>query len=127
LEKNTLMKTHDLKTKEFDKGNYIFRQFETGQEAFIIKSGIVEIIKTTSNVSGSKEEILDTLQAGAVFGEIALIDNKPRMASAKAASDNVSLHVLSKSQFSTMLDATNPFIKKLLTILTTLIRTKDVS
>jgi CRP/FNR family cyclic AMP-dependent transcriptional regulator len=121
------MKTHDLKTKEFDKGNYIFRQFETGQEAFIIKSGIVEIIKTTSNVSGSKEEILDTLQAGAVFGEIALIDNKPRMASAKAASDNVSLHVLSKSQFSTMLDATNPFIKKLLTILTTLIRTKDVS
>ncbi len=115
---------HDLKTKEFDKGSYIFRQFESGQEAFIIRSGSVEIIKTVNDVSGTKEEVLDLLQPGAVFGEIALIDNKPRMASAKAASDNVCLHVLSKTQFATMLDSTNPFIKKLLEILTNLIRIK---
>ena len=116
---------HDLKTKDFAKGSYIFRQFETGQEAFIIKSGQVEIIKTVQKGDDTSEQILDRLEAGAVFGEIALIDNKPRMASAKASSESVSLHVLSQSQFAAMLDTTNPFIKKLLRVLTTLIRSKE--
>ena len=117
---------NDLKIKDFDKGSYIFRQFESGQEAFIIKSGSVQIIKTVSKNGSTEEQLLDTLEAGTVFGEIALIDNKPRMASAKASSDNVSLHVLSHAQFTAMLESTNPFIKKLLEILTTLIRSKDV-
>ena len=69
---------------------------------------------------------MDTLEPGAVFGEIALIDNKPRTASAKAYSDEVVLHVLSHAQFEGMLDSTNPFIRKLLEILTTLIRSKDL-
>ena len=122
----SLMAHQELKTKDFDKGSYIFRQFESGQEAFIVKSGSIEIIKTMNKDGVAKEVILDTLQAGTVFGEIALIDNKPRLASARAASDNVCLHVLSKSQFSAMLESTNPFIKKLLEILTTLIRSKEV-
>ena len=120
------MKSHlELKTKDFDKGNYIFRQFESGQEAFIIKSGRVEIIKTFTENNVSTEKVLDVLEPGAVFGEIALIDSKPRMASAKASSDNVSLHILTQSKFEEMLDTTNPFIKKLLSILTTLVRSKD--
>ena len=114
----------DLKTKDLDKGSYIFRQFESGQEAFIIKSGSVQIIKTIDKGGKSEEMVLSTLQAGAVFGEIALIDNKPRMASAKAISENVTLYVLSKTQFAAMLDTTNPFIKKLLGILTDLVRDK---
>jgi CRP-like cAMP-binding protein len=114
----------DLKTKSFDNGSYIFRQFESGQEAFIIKSGSVQIIKATNKEGNTEEMVLSTLQAGAVFGEIALIDNKPRMASAKAISENVTLYVLSQTQFSSMLDTTNPFIKKLLGILTDLVRDK---
>lgn len=115
-----------FKTKDFEKGNYIFRQFESGQEAFIIKSGSVQIIKTINENGATKEKILDVLGVGTVFGEIALIDNKPRMASAKASSDTVSLHVLSKAQFDTMLETTNPFIVRLLEILTSLVRSKDV-
>ena len=121
-----MVNQNELKIKNFDKGSYIFRQFESGQEAFIIKSGSVQIIKTISKDGANEERVLDTLGVGTVFGEIALIDSKPRMASARASSDNVSLHVLSHEQFSTMLETTNPFIKKLLEILTTLVRSKEV-
>jgi CRP/FNR family cyclic AMP-dependent transcriptional regulator len=116
----------DLKTKGFDNGSYIFRQFESGQEAFIIKSGTVQIIKVVDKKGISEEIVLDTLVAGTVFGEIALIDNKPRMASAKASSEDVCLYVLSKVQFNAMLESTNPFIRKLLEILTNLVRSKDI-
>ena len=116
----------DLKTKDFDKGSYIFRQFESGQDAFIIKSGRVEIIQTSDTGGESEAKVLDILDPGAVFGEIALIDSMPRMASAKVYSENVSVYILSKSQFNTMLDTTNPFIKKLLEILTNLVRSKTI-
>ena len=85
---------------------------------------IFEIIKTINKGGKSEEMVLSTLQVGAVFGEIALIDNKPRMASAKAISENVTLYVLSQNQFAAMLETTNPFIKKLLSILTDLVREK---
>ena len=120
------MSSHnDVQVKTFEKGNYIFRQFESGQEAFIIKSGKVELIQTTDINGTPTEETLDILDVGTVFGEIALIDNKPRMASAKAYSDTVNLHVLTKEQFSVMLDTTNPFIKKLLEILAGLVRANN--
>jgi CRP-like cAMP-binding protein len=117
------MATHpELKTKDYEKGSYIFRQFESGQEAFIIKSGQVELLQTTNENGAPKETVLDILEVGTVFGEIALIDKKPRMASARAYSDDVSLLVLTSDQFTTMLDTTNPFIKKLLAILVGLVR-----
>ena len=62
------------------------------------------------------------LEPGNMFGEMALIDNKPRMASARTYGGPAKLLVVSQQQFSTMLKPVNPFVRKLLEILATHVR-----
>lgn len=114
-------------TKEFSDRQYIFREHETGQEAFIVKSGKVEIFKTVTKDSITEEILLSILQPGTMFGEMALIDNKPRMASARAYKGPTTVMVVSQKQFSAMVDPINPFVKKLLEILANHVRASSHS
>jgi len=80
-------------------GNYarneiIFREGEVGDEAFLIKSGSVEIIK----FDGVDYQPLATLEPPALFGEMALIDKQPRSATVRAAEDTV-LEILDQPKF----------------------------
>ena len=114
-------------TKDYNDRQFIFREHETGQEAFIIKSGRVEIFKTVTQDSITQEISLGILPPGTMFGEMALIDNKPRMASARAYKGAVTLLVVSQKQFSAMLDPVNPFVKKLLEILANHVRASNTA
>jgi HlyD family secretion protein len=68
----------------YPKGEYIFREGESADFAYVLKSGSVEILKT--GIDG--ELILATLdEPNALFGEMALIDGAPRSAGARAATD----------------------------------------
>ena len=68
----------------YPKGEFVFREGESADYAYVLKSGSVDILKT--GVDG--ELILATLdQPNALFGEMALIDGAPRSAGARAASD----------------------------------------
>jgi CRP-like cAMP-binding protein len=60
-------------------GMLIFAQGDGGDQAYIVKSGMVEIFATADG----SETILGVLEEGALFGEMALIDNSKRMASAR--------------------------------------------
>ena len=115
----------EARTKNFSQGSFIFREFESGQEAFIIKTGQVEIFKSVTNSGVTEEKTLAILQPGTMFGEMALIDNEPRMASARAHDDKVTVLVISHSQFGKMLESANPFVKKLLEILADHVRSKS--
>ena len=107
-------------------GNFVFREYEMAQEAFIVKSGTIEIFKAFPEESGESRNVtLGTLQAGAMFGEMALIDNQPRMASARAVDGPVELYVISRKQFNSKLDGVNLFISKLLQILAENIRSSS--
>lgn len=112
-------------TKDYNDKHFIFREHETGQEAFIVKSGRVEIFKTITEDSVTREISLGILQPGTMFGEMALIDNKPRMASARAYKGAVTVLVVSQKQFSAMLDPVNPFVRKLLEILANHVRANN--
>ncbi len=103
----------EMEARMVGPGQYVFREGESGDLAFVVKSGQVEIVK---QVEG-KEIDLGVMKEGAMFGEMALIDNKPRMASARAAGGNAALYVISRKQFEAKLNEANPFIRKLLTIL----------
>ncbi|MDA0239585.1 MAG: cyclic nucleotide-binding domain-containing protein [Proteobacteria bacterium] len=102
------------RTIEFEDGDYIFREQETGDSAFIVKSGRVEIVKSAS----SGEAVMASLKPGELFGEMALIDNQPRMASARAADGPVTLYVLSQTELDLQVDACPRFVQKLLKLLT---------
>ncbi len=69
--------------KEFPKGTVLFREGEPGKEMFVLQSGRVAISKKVREV----EKVLATLGPGEFFGEMAIISNKPRNATAQVAED----------------------------------------
>ncbi len=64
--------------KEIPNGTVVFREGEPGKEMFVIQSGRVAISKKVRDV----EKVLAVLGPGEFFGEMAIISNKPRSASA---------------------------------------------
>ena len=74
-------------------GDYLFREGEFGQTAFIIEAGTIELVKFT----GEEHTVLTELKKGALFGEMAIIDNSPRSASARAKTD-CTVKVVSEDQ-----------------------------
>ena len=64
-------------------GAAVIKEGDPGQEMFVVESGSVEVFRG----SGKKERRLSLLEAGDFFGEMALLDNQPRSASVRAATD----------------------------------------
>ena len=65
-------------------GEYLFREGESADYGYVVKSGKIEILK--SGIEG--EIVLAELGPGSLFGEMALIDGNPRSASARAQLDS---------------------------------------
>lgn len=72
------------KEEMFKMGQSIFREGQKGDRLYIILDGEVRISKF---IPGAGEEALAILHKGDFFGEMALIDNQPRSADAKAHTD----------------------------------------
>ncbi len=98
--------------KQFSGDTMIFSEHEPGEDLFIIQQGKVNITKIINN----KEVLLAVLQPGDIFGEMALLENKPRSASAIAFGDAVLLQV-NKSNFEAMVVAQPQMATKLITLL----------
>jgi CRP/FNR family cyclic AMP-dependent transcriptional regulator len=67
--------------EDYAEGALIFREGAVGDKVYLIISGAVRISRT---VPGMGEEALAVLRAGNHFGEMALIDDFPRSADARA-------------------------------------------
>ncbi len=66
------------------KGEYVFREGENAQYAYILQNGVIEIVK--SGLDG-ETALAEFTEKNAIFGEMALIDGEPRSAGAKAKTD----------------------------------------
>ena len=64
----------------FDPDEFLFEEGDPGECAYIIESGSVEV----SLDKGGRKLVIATLGAGEVLGEMAIIDNCPRTATARA-------------------------------------------
>lgn len=73
----------------YPKDSMIFSEGEPGEELYIIQKGSVKITKIVDN----NEVLLAVLKPGDIFGEMALLESKPRVASAIAYEDCVVLAV----------------------------------
>ena len=107
--KERWMETEILQRQAFKPGDTIFKDGEEGRMAYIIQKGEVEIIKAIDD----KESILGTIGEGGIFGEMALIDSKPRMASARAIQATTVICV-SQQMFDNKMSEADPFIRGLL-------------
>jgi len=95
LRRNLLMKLLvDLVEKEYEPGELIFSEGEIGKALYIILEGSVTLTKK----GNGDPAVLAELPAGSFFGELALIDQMPRFASA-AAQERTTLLIMYKSYF----------------------------
>jgi CRP-like cAMP-binding protein len=74
------MSTFGRFTRTFQAGEMIFSEFEPGDTFYLIQSGRVELVK----IIGDIERTLDILQPSEMFGEMAILENSPRSATAIA-------------------------------------------
>jgi len=84
--------------KRFPTGTVLFREGDRGEEMFILQSGKVKISKKIRGV----EKTLATLEKGEFFGEMAILNDKPRSASAETIEDSDML-VIDRKTFETLL------------------------
>jgi len=85
------------KRQKYRDGKPIFREGEASTCAYVIKEGEVELTKV-----GPKGTMrLAVLKTGELFGEMGLLDNSPRSASARAIGP-VTLEIISREEFLTM-------------------------
>jgi CRP-like cAMP-binding protein len=83
---------------ELREGDFVFREGELGTEMYIIHEGKVEILSG----SGGGEQLLSVLEKGDFFGEMAILEDLPRAASARAVTD-VKLLQINGSTFDQLL------------------------
>lgn len=88
-----------LYERRFIKGEIVFDQGEEGQALFIVIAGRVLICRQGEPES----EKITEINAGGVFGEIALLENLPRALQARAAADCV-LASMSRGDLESLLD-----------------------
>jgi len=79
-------------------GTVLFREGDEGNDMYVIQSGRVEISRTI----GDHERTLAVLPPGEFFGEMAIINNRPRSATARI-SEAAKLLVIDRGTFEAML------------------------
>ena len=85
--------------KQYRTGETVFREGDAGNALFIVLDGRVSITHALDGV----EKSLATLSPGTYFGELALIDDQPRFATARADEDSTLL-ILYKTHFDQLIE-----------------------
>lgn len=96
-------------SRTFPKGSIIFCEYEPGDNFFLIQSGRVQIVK----IMGDIEKTLDILKPGEIFGEMAILEEAPRSATAIAL-DNVEVLEFNRANFEVLMRGNPQIALKLL-------------
>ena len=83
-----------MATEHFQRGQVIFREGDKSQEAYFIVSGLVEITLNTSHGVQS----LAKIGPGEIFGEMGMIMDRPRTATATAL-ENTTVETVAEAEF----------------------------
>lgn len=107
---------------ELSAGEDLFHEGDKGDRAYIVKSGEVEVIKT----SGRRAVLLAVRPTGTVIGEIALLQDVARTATVRARTD-VSFYAITKEQFEHLLNSSPTASRVMLNTVLARWRTTDAA
>lgn len=99
-----------LTAHKFDPGQVVFNQGDKGFSCFLILAGKVDV----EGEATRGRRVLATLDAGAMFGEVALLDHGRRSATCVAGPHGCVLAELRSPEFDMIFNAGNAFAYKLL-------------
>lgn len=88
-------------TRKIERDHYLFREGDAPDALYVVKGGKFAVVKTKNN----SEIVLAEIGPGALVGEMAFFDNKPRSASVRAMKDSEVIVLPYKAlhaQFTTM-------------------------
>ncbi|MFH1851402.1 MAG: cyclic nucleotide-binding domain-containing protein [Candidatus Neomarinimicrobiota bacterium] len=112
------IENHSMRT--FNAGDTIFHEDDPGKSMFIIRNGMVDVAVR----SGNKQVVIATLTEGAIFGEMALIDSRPRSASVIARTKTVCVEI-SQMMFQKRMDDLPSWMQSFYHILVDRLRESD--
>jgi CRP/FNR family transcriptional regulator, cyclic AMP receptor protein len=84
-----------MQRRLYKRGQVIFHQDDPGASVHVIESGRIKVVLASPD---GEELLLRVLGEGELFGELALLDGRPRSATVIALEDTVT-HVLERSSF----------------------------
>ena len=104
----SILTGNNIEALPFKAGSIIFREGDEARDLFVIKSGEVRIQIGNRTIT--------ELGPDSIFGEMALIDNEPRSATAVAVTD-VELVPVSEKQFLFLVSQTPYFALRVMRVL----------
>ena len=107
-----------FQTLKFEANKVILAEGDHGEQAYLIREGVVEIRK---GAYGDSPRVLARLGPSDVFGEMALIDNRPHMASA-ITTEPTELVAISRTEFERRLREMDPTMRSLFRLLSHRVR-----
>jgi len=93
--------------KTFGENSIILEEGKKGDAAYLIAKGRVEVRK---GIRSESPQVLGVLGQGEVFGEIAMFDDRPHMATVVAV-DTVQVIAISREDFRAKVGEMDPVIK----------------
>lgn len=110
-----LFKSNDA-THSVAAGGYVFRAGDAGDCAFVVLEGSLEILVD--------EVAVEHAEAGGLIGEMALVEQKPRSASARAITD-CKLVAIDQRRFLFLIQQTPFFAQQVMQIMAERLRTMN--
>lgn len=107
---------HASDTVRYAAGQTIFLEHQVGREMYVVLSGEVEILV--------RRVVVETVSAGGVIGELALIDTEPRSATARAQTE-CELAPVNERRFAFLVEQTPHFALQLMRIMAYRLRHMD--
>lgn len=101
-----------LNRQTFKIGEYLFRTGDPPLCAYLIQSGIVDVVV---NKDG-EDTVVGSLEAGQLVGEMALIDNQVRSAAARAQTATTCV-LVSKEELKKRIEKADPLTRAILRML----------
>lgn len=103
------MDDQSLTPRDYAPDEVIIRQGDPGHAAYLVVRGAVEV--TVDEAGGSRR--LDLLGPEAIFGEMALIDGRPRSATVRAVQPTACL-IITRDVLDTVMARADPVMRALL-------------
>jgi CRP-like cAMP-binding protein len=103
--RSTVDSSRILERRSFSPGTTIFREGDPGEAAYLIQSGSVLIMRGETTIA--------TLAAGRTFGEMALLKNGKRMASAVVNETGATVEIIRRAEFDRLMSSMPKILQSL--------------